>query len=102
MPRSTAEILESASFKALLKARRKTRITMTLLLLFSYSFFVGGIVLYQDWFASPISEGSAIPVGIPATILVIIIMVVLQYVYTTISERYLDVLQEKAKQELSL
>jgi uncharacterized membrane protein (DUF485 family) len=75
---------------------------MTLLQLLSYSFFVGGMVLYQSWFSSPISEGSSIPIGIPATIFVLVVMVILQFVYTTISERYLDVLQAKVKQELSL
>jgi uncharacterized membrane protein (DUF485 family) len=75
---------------------------MTLLSLSSYAFFVGGIVLYKDWFASPIVDGSSIPVGIPATILVIIFMVTLQYIYTKISDDYLDVLQAKVKKELSL
>ncbi|ASP48224.1 DUF485 domain-containing protein [Cognaticolwellia beringensis] len=102
MPHSTAEILQSSSFQALLRARRRVRITMTLLLLLSYSFFIGGMVLYQDWFASPISADSSIPIGIPATVLVLITMVILQYVYTTVSERYLDVLQKKARKELSL
>lgn len=102
MPHSTDEILQSPSFQALLRARRRVRITMTLLLLISYAFFIGGMVLYQDWFASPISAESSIPIGIPATVLVLITMVVLQYIYTTISERYLDVLQETAKKELSL
>jgi uncharacterized membrane protein (DUF485 family) len=102
MSYSTQEILQSPSFLALLKARRNVRITMTLLSLSSYAFFVGGIVLYKDWFASSIVDGSSIPVGIPATILVIIFMVTLQYIYTKISDDYLDVLQAKVKKELSL
>mgnify|MGYP000053008278 CR=1 FL=1 len=102
MAKSTTEILTSPSVKALLKARRNTRIIMTLLLLCSYAFFVGGMVLYQDWFAQPISANSAIPIGIPATVLVLVTMVALQYVYTSFSEKYLDLLQAKAKKELSL
>lgn len=102
MSHSTATILQSPSFKKLLRARRNVRVTMTLLLLASYSFFIGGMVLYQDWFASPIVAGSSIPVGIPATLFVLFSMVVLQYAYTFISDRYLDVLQDKARKELSL
>jgi len=102
MTHSTAQIMQAPAFKALLKARKNVRVVMTLLLLANYSFFIGGMVFYQDWFASPISQGSSIPVGIPATIFVLFAMVVLQYIYTAISERYLDVLQAKAKNEVSL
>lgn len=102
MSEKTQVILQSPSFKKLLKARAKVRIIMTALSLFSYAFFVGGIVLYRDWFASPVIEGSSIPIGIPATVLVICLMVLLQYLYIKLSENYLDVLQKKARKDLSL
>lgn len=94
--------LQSNEFIALLNARRITRVVMTLLLFINYAFFIAGLSVFSEWFAQPIAEGSAIPNGIPATIIVLINMVVLQYLYTAISERYLDKLQEIAKEELSL
>lgn len=100
MGKSTEAILHSPSFQKLLHARKITRIVLTLLSIFSYTFFVGGIVFYKDWFASPISLHSSIPIGIPVTILVILSMVVLQLVYLKISEKRLDILQEDARKEV--
>lgn len=100
MKKSISETLCSEKFITLLNARRNIRLAMSLLLFANYAFFIGGLSIFSDWFAQPISADSVIPIGIPATIIVLVNMVVLQYLYTEISERYLDKLQVTAKKEL--
>ena len=94
-----AAVLSSESFKTLVRVRNTIRFTLSFLVLASHVFFVGGIAFYNQWFGSPWSSGSSIPVGIVATAVIIVIMVALEYVYIKISDRMIDPLQHKAVTE---
>ncbi len=96
---SAKTIVVSDRFTHLLKTRNLIRSTLTVLVLASHAFFVGGIVFYSKWFAEPISETSTIPKGIIYTILVIVSMVLLEYIYILLSDKVIDPLQDEVVAE---
>lgn len=98
---STEAVLKSSSFAVLVRKRNKVRFLLTMISLLFYGFFVGGIAVYNEWFAEPLIEGSRIPIGIYATVLVIVVMVLLEWLYVFISEKTLDPMQAQVKKELA-
>lgn len=83
------------AFIKLLKLRSRVRFTLTALLVGAHAFFVGGIAFYRDFFAQPISEGSTVTIGIVAAVVVIVTMIVLEWTYIFIGDKWLDPMQEK-------
>lgn len=98
-PDKAEAIVKTPGFQQLVKKRNKVRFALTALSMVFYCFFVGGITVYNQWFGEPISEHSKIPVGIVATIFVIIIMVFLEWLYVAYSQKYLDPMQAEVKKE---
>lgn len=92
-------ILESAKFKHLVERRNRARFILTALSLVVYSFFVGGIAFYKEWFAEPLVDTGSIPLGILVTVVTIITMIFLEWIYVWYSQRVLDPAQAEVKQE---
>ena len=90
---------KSPSFIRLVKLRSKVRFGLALLVLAAHAFFVGGIAFYREFFARPFYEGGTITIGIVATVCVIVAMIVLEWVYILISEKWLDPLQKDVAAE---
>ena len=82
------------SFRRLVSLRSKVRFILAFLVIASHAFFVGGIAFYRDWFAKPISVDSTMTVGIVATVVVIVLMIFLEFVYILISDKWLDPMQK--------
>ncbi|MBL4673982.1 MAG: DUF485 domain-containing protein [Arenicella sp.] len=83
------------AFRKLLKLRSRVRFTLAALLVLVHAFFVGGIAFYNDLFARPLQDGGTLTIGILAAVVVIIAMVLLEWVYIFISEKWLDPMQQK-------
>lgn len=101
----TKRILAMSEFHQLHDKRQKTRFVLVILALFCFSFFVGGIAFYSDYFATPLSEGGTITLGIVFTALVIIVLLLLEFVYILITDRTLEplrlqVMKKIAEQEI--
>ena len=75
--------------------RSRVRFTLAALLIATHAFFVGGIAFYRDFFARPVSEGSTLTIGIIAAVGVIVTMILLEWAYIFISEKWLDPMQQK-------
>ncbi|MDE0841115.1 MAG: DUF485 domain-containing protein [Porticoccaceae bacterium] len=94
-------ILSSKRFKRLVQQRNRMRFRLALMALALHGFFIGGLVLYTDWFAERVVESSSLPVGILAAVFVIVLMVVSQGFYIWYSEKHFDPLQLEISQVMS-
>ncbi|MFT5611861.1 MAG: uncharacterized membrane protein (DUF485 family) [Arenicella sp.] len=70
------------------------RFTLTAMLVAVHAFFVGGIAFYRDFFAQPVAPGATLTIGIVATVAVILVMILLEWIYIFISEKWLDPMQK--------
>jgi uncharacterized membrane protein (DUF485 family) len=82
------------AFINLLKLRSRVRFTLAALVIAIHAFFVGGIAFYNEFFARPVNEGGTLTIGIVAAVVVIVTMVMLEWVYIFISEKWLDPMQQ--------
>ncbi len=92
--------LSSGAFKQLVKIRNTVRFILSFMLLACYMFFVGGIAFYNQWFGMPWRDGSSIPIGIIAAVVIIVTMVLLELIYIIISVKWLASLQDNAVAEV--
>ena len=96
----TQIVRNSKQFHQLLIARNSIRYILTTLVIAIHGFFIGGIAFYNEWFGQPYKENSIIPNGIYFTVLVIILMVLLEFVYILLSEKKIQKLQDKVVSEV--
>jgi len=99
--REPLKIVGSEKFQLLVNTRNKIRFILSTLTLLSHAFFVGGIAFYSHWFAQPISTGSSIPRGILYTVVVIVSLVFLEFVYLYLNKKYVEPLLKKTCMEVS-
>ena len=85
----------SPPFRRLVSLRNKVWFTFAALVVAAHAFFVGGTTYYRDLFAQPVNVGGTITVGIVATVVVIVAMLLLQWVYIIISSKWLVSVQKK-------
>jgi len=93
-------IIHSKQFQHLVKVRNSIRYLLTVSVIAIHAFFIGGIAFYNEWFAQPYSESSIIPNGIFFTVLVILLMLALEFVYIFVSDKSFEDLQNKVITEV--
>jgi uncharacterized membrane protein (DUF485 family) len=91
----------TSSFIKLVTLRSRVRFTLTAMLIGVHAFFVGGIAFYRDFFAQPVTQGGTLTIGIVATVAVIVTMIILEWVYIFISEKWLDPMQKSVVQDIA-
>lgn len=74
---------DTSTLLTIIKRRNRLRFISTILVLLAHAGFIGGIIFYRDWFASPLGDGT-ITVGIAATIATIVFFLVVELVYTVL------------------
>ena len=93
-------ILASDSFRRLLRGRNRIRYFLSCLVIAIHAFFIGGIAFYNEWFAQPYKEDSIIPNGIIFTVLVILAMLALEFIYIFVSDNKLENIQKQVITEV--
>jgi len=88
-------------FHELHDRRQKTRVVLVVLALLCFSFFVGGIAFYSDFFATPVSQGSTVTLGIVFTALVIVALLLLEFVYILVTDKTLEPLRQKVMDKIA-
>ena len=88
-------------FHELHDKRQRTRFVLVALGLLCFAFFVGGIAFYSDFFATPVSDGATVTLGILFTALVIVALLFLEFLYILITDKTLEPLRLKVMDKLA-
>lgn len=94
-------ILSMPSFQRLNRQRNFVRYALSAFVVGLHLFFLGGMTVYAEWFGQKITDSSAIPVGIVATVMVILLMLLSEAVYIVLSNRKFDPLQRDIMNEVA-
>lgn len=94
-------ILAMPSFQRLNRQRNFVRFSLSALVIGLHIFFLGGMTVYAEWFGQKITDSSAIPVGIVATVMVILLMLLSEAVYIFLTKRKFDPLQRDVMDEVA-
>ena len=97
----TKRIMAMPEFHQLHDKRQKTRFVLVILALLCFSFFVGGIAFYTDFFATPVAQGGTVTLGILFAALVIIVLLLLEFAYILITDKILEPLRQEVMNKIA-
>lgn len=97
---SVHKILEDPEFKSLASQKNAVSLTLTILELVLYFGFIGLIAYNKPFLASKIADGSAITIGIPIAVGVIILSWILTGIYIFWANSSYDEMVKRVKKRV--